>query len=95
MEKTKILKTLSDVLGFDCSNFGEVMENGIVGGVPYATKEEAEAACKKIRALAELLNYHDKSFKVYHSDSLGYIVENDEAIEEYPDEPFYRPVLVA
>ena len=96
MEKTEILKTLSDVLGFDCSNFGEVMENGIVGGIAYATKEEAEDACKKIRALAELLDYSDKSFKVYYSDCLSeYVVENDETIEEYPDEAFYRPKLVA
>jgi hypothetical protein len=94
MEKTEILKTLSDVLGFDCSDFGEVMENGIVGGVLYDTKEEAEDACKKIRALAEMLDYSDKSFKVYFDKDLqSYIVENDEEIEQYlPDS---RPVLVA
>ena len=83
MEKTKILKTLSDVLGFDCSNFGEVMENGILDGLAYNTKEEAEVACKKIRALAELLDYSDKSFKAYYDKNCSYyIVATDKEIAE-------------
>ena len=94
MEKTEILKTLSDVLGFDCSDFGEVMENGILDK-GYDTKEEAEVACKKIRALAELLNYSDKDFKVYYDGNYccAYVVATDKEMERLPADS--RPVLVA
>lgn len=96
--KVEVLKILSDVLGFNCANFGEVMANGIMDGKLYTTKEEAEVACKKIRALAEMLFYHDKSFKVYFEKEAWfdknisyYMVANDEEFEQLPDD--MRPVL--
>ena len=64
MDVQNALKILSDVLGFDCSSFSEVMENGILQDF-FTSEEEAKVAAKKINALAELLGYKDNTFKAY------------------------------
>ena len=65
MEKKtqKALKILSDVLGFDCSSFKEVVENSAMQQF-YFSLEEAIDVNKKLNALAGLLGYED-TFKVY------------------------------
>ena len=57
------LKILSDVLGFDCSSFKEVVENSAMQQF-YFSLEEAIDVNKKLNALAELLGY-ENTFKVY------------------------------
>ena len=65
MEKKtqKALKILSDVLGFDCLSFKEVVENSAMQQF-YFSLEEAIDVNKKLNALAGLLGYED-TFKVY------------------------------
>ena len=63
MEIQKALKILSDVLGFDCSSFEEVVENSAMQQF-YFSLEEAIDINKKLNALAELLG-HENTFKVY------------------------------
>ena len=62
-ETQKALKILSDVLGFDCSSFKEVVENSAMQQF-YFSLEEAIDINKKLNALAGLLGYDD-TFKVY------------------------------
>ena len=68
MQKKEILDTLSNVLGFDCSNFGEVMANGVLDGHFYDSLDLAKKVCESIKALATLLDYEDNNFKVYKID---------------------------
>ena len=63
MEIHEALKILSDVLGFDCSSFQEVVENSAMQQF-YFSLEEAIDVNKKLNALAELLG-HENTFKVY------------------------------
>ena len=63
MDIQKALKILSDVLGFDCSSFQEVVENSAMQQF-YFSLEEAIDVNKKLNALAELLGY-ENTFKVY------------------------------
>ncbi len=42
MDIQNALKILSDVLGFDCSSFGEVMDNGILQNF-FNSEEDAKA----------------------------------------------------
>ena len=63
MEIHEALKILSDVLGFDCSSFKEVVENSAMQQF-YFSLEEAIDINKKLNALAGLLGYED-TFKVY------------------------------
>lgn len=63
METQKALKILSDILGFDCSSFEEVIENSALQQF-YFSLEEAIDVNKKLNALAELLGY-ENTFKVY------------------------------
>ena len=63
MEIHEALKILSDVLGFDCSSFKEVVENSAMQQF-YFSLEEAIDVNKKLNALAELLG-HENTFKVY------------------------------
>ena len=62
-ETQKALKILSDVLGFDCSSFQEVVENSAMQQF-YFSLEEAIDINKKLNALAEMLGYK-LNFKVY------------------------------
>ena len=62
-ETQKALKILSDVLGFDCSSFKEVVENSAMQQF-YFSLEEAIDVNKKLNTLAGLLGYDD-TFKVY------------------------------
>ena len=63
MDIQNALKILSDVLGFDCSSFEEVVENSAMQQF-YFSLEEAIDVNKKLNALAELLGY-ENTFKVY------------------------------
>ena len=63
MDIQNALKILSDVLGFDCSSFQEVVENSAMQQF-YFSLEEAIDINKKLNALAELLGY-ENTFKVY------------------------------
>ena len=63
MDIQNALKILSDVLGFDCSSFKEVVENSAMQQF-YFSLEEAIDVNKKLNALAELLGY-ENTFKVY------------------------------
>ena len=63
MDIQNALKILSDVLGFDCSSFKEVVENSAMQQF-YFSLEEAIDVNKKLNALAELLG-HENTFKVY------------------------------
>ena len=86
MEKKKILDTLSAVLGFDCSNFGEVIDNGVVDGHLYHVLDEAKTDCEKIKALATLLGYEDNNFRVYKRIDNLYGIYTPKELEGLPDE---------
>lgn len=79
MEIHEALKILSDVLGFDCSSFEEVMNNGTLQ-IFFSSKDEAKTAVKKISALADLLGHEDNIFKIYkYKDNYYGIFSNNEA----------------
>lgn len=86
MEKKEILDTLSNVLGFNCSDFGEVMANSVVDGHLYHSLDEAKKDCESIKALATLLDYEDKDFKVYKSDGELYAIFTPKELEGFPKE---------
>ena len=86
MEKKKILDIFSNVLGFDCSDFGEVMDNGVMNGVLYPLLKDAKKACESIKALANLLDYEDKDFRVYKQDDGFYGIYTPKELEELPKE---------
>ena len=95
MDIQNALKILSDVLGFDCSSFSEVMENGILQNF-FTSEEDAKVAAKKINALAELLGYEDNTFKVYKrkgtgNDNYYEVLSNNEATGSW-FERHYTPV---
>ena len=74
------MKILSDVLGFGCSSFEEVMDNGILRSLS-SSLEYAKDTAKKLNALAELLG-HENTYKVYKNNLLFkgqvfYTVMND------------------
>ena len=80
MDIQNALKILSDVLGFDCSSFSEVMDNGILRSLS-SSLEYAKDTAKKLNALAELLG-HENTYKVYKNNLLFkgqvfYTVMND------------------
>ena len=76
MEIQDALKILSDVLGFDCSSFKEVVENSAMQQF-YFSLEEAIDINKKLNALAELLG-HENTFKVYKRKlyNVGFVYTN-------------------
>ena len=80
MDIQDALKILSDVLGFDCSSFSEVIENGILQNF-FSSEEDAKSAAKKINALADLLGYEDNTFKAYKRKDTG----NDNYYEVFSD----------
>ena len=87
MDVQNALKILSDVLGFDCSSFSEVMENGILQDF-FTSEEDAKVAAKKINALAELLGYEDNTFKAYKrkdtgNDNYYEVLSNNETISSW------------
>ena len=84
MDVQNALKILSDVLGFDCSSFGEVMDNGILQNF-FNSEEDAKAAAKKINALADLLGYEDNTFKAYKRKDTGY----DDYYEVFSDQEIF------
>ncbi len=86
MEKKEILDTLSNVLGFNCSDFGEVMDNGIMNGALYRLLSDAKKACENIKALANLLDYEDKDFRVYKRDDEFYVIYTPKELEDLPEE---------
>ena len=88
MGKKKILDTLSNVLGFNCSDFGEVLDNGVVGNRLYDASEldKAKKDCESIKALATLLDYEDNNFKVYKRDDGFYVIYTPKELEVLPDE---------
>ena len=88
MEKKEILNTLSAVLGFDCSDFGEVIDNGVVGERLYDSRELdcAKEDCESIKALATLLDYEDNNFKVYKRDDGFYAIYTPKELEALPEE---------
>lgn len=100
MDIQNALKILSDVLGFDCSSFSEVMENGILQDF-FTSEEDAKVAAKKINALAELLGYEDNTFKAYKrkgykrkdtgNDNYYEVLSNNETIGSW-FERHYTPV---
>ena len=95
MDIQNALKILSDVLGFDCSPFSQVMENGILQAF-FTWDEEAKVAAKKINALAELLGYEDNTFKAYKrkgtgNDNYYEVLSNNETIGSW-FERHYTPV---
>ena len=93
MDVQNALKILSDVLGFDCSSFSEVMENGILQNF-FTAEENAKVAAKKINALAELLGYEDNTFKAYKRKDTGNyyeVLSNNEATGSWV-ERHYTPV---
>ena len=68
------------MLGFDCSSFSEVMDNGILRSLS-SSLEYAKDTAKKLNALAELLG-HENTYKVYKNNLLFkgqvfYTVMND------------------
>ena len=80
MDIQNTLKILSDVLGFDCSSFEEVVDNGILRSLS-SSLEYAKDIAKKLNALAELLG-HENTYKVYKNNLLFkgqvfYTVMND------------------
>ena len=68
MDIQNALKILSDVLGFDCSSFEEVVDNGILRSLS-SSLEYAKDTAKKLNALAELLG-HENTYKVYKNNLL-------------------------
>lgn len=84
MEIQNALKTLSDVLGFDCSSFEEVVDNGTLREFS-GSLEDAKDTARKLNALAELLG-HENTYKVYKNGMLFegkvfYTVMNDSELE--------------
>ena len=84
METQKALKILSDVLGFDCSSFKEVMDNGTLRSFS-GSLEDAKDTARKLNALAELLG-HENTYKVYKDNMLFkgrvfYTVMNDSELK--------------
>lgn len=78
------LKILSDVLGFDCSSFKEVMDNGTLRSFS-GSLEDAKDTARKLNALAELLG-HENTYKVYKDNMLFkgrvfYTVMNDSELK--------------
>ena len=68
------------MLGFGCSSFEEVMDNGILRSLS-SSLEYAKDTAKKLNALAELLG-HENTYKVYKNNLLFkgqvfYTVMND------------------
>lgn len=86
MEKKEILDTLSNVLGFNCSDFSEVMANGVMDGHLYNSLDWAKRDCESIKALANLLDYEDKDFRVYKSDNDLYAIFTPKELEGFPEE---------
>ena len=86
MEKKEILDTLSNVLGFNCSDFGEVMANSVVDGRLYKSLDEVKKDCESIKALATLLDYEDNNFKVYKRDDDLYAIYTPKELEDFPEE---------
>ena len=84
MDIQNALKILSDVLGFDCSSFEEVVDNGILRSLSNSL-ESAKDTARKLNALAELLG-HENTYKVYKNNLLFkgqvfYTVMNDTELE--------------
>ena len=84
MDVQNVLKILSDVLGFDCSSFEEVVDNGILREFS-GLLESAKDTARKLNALAELLG-HENTYKVYKNNLLFkgqvfYTVMNDTELE--------------
>ena len=80
MDVQNALKILSDVLGFDCSSFEEVVDNGTLRSLS-SSLEYAKDTAKKLNNLAELLG-HENTYKVYKNNLLFkgqvfYTVMND------------------
>ena len=80
MNAQNVLKILSDVLGFDCSSFEEVVDNGTLRSFSDSL-EDAKDTARKLNALAELLG-HENTYKVYKDNLLFkgrvfYTVMND------------------
>ena len=78
------LKILSDVLGFDCSSFKEVVDNGTLRSFS-SSLEDAKDTARKLNALAELLG-HENTYKVYKDNMLFkgrvfYTVMNDSELK--------------
>jgi hypothetical protein len=86
MEKKEILDTLSNVLGFNCSDFGEVIANSVVDGHLYDSLDWAKRDCESIKALATLLDYEDNNFKVYKRDDERYAIYTPKELESFPEE---------
>lgn len=86
MEKKKILDTLSNVLGFNCSDFGEVMDNGVMNGLIYHSLDDVKKDCESIKTLANLLDYEDKDFRVYKCDDGFYAIFTPKELGELPKE---------
>ena len=93
MDIQNALKILSDVLGFDCSSFEEVVDNGILRSLS-SSLEYAKDTAKKLNALAELLGYEDNTFKAYKRKDTGNyyeVLSNNEATGSWV-ERHYTPV---
>ena len=93
MDIQNALKILSDVLGFDCSSFSEVMDNGILRSLS-SSLEYAKDTAKKLNALAELLGYEHNTFKAYNRKDTGNyyeVLSNNEATGSW-FERHYTPV---
>ena len=84
MDIQNALKILSDVLGFDCSSFEEVVDNGTLKSFS-GSLEDAKDTARKLNALAELLG-HENTYKVYKDNLLFkgrvfYTVMNDSELK--------------
>ena len=84
MDIQNALKILSDVLGFDCSSFKEVVDNGTLRSFS-GSLEDAKDIARKLNALAELLG-HENTYKVYKDNMLFkgrvfYTVMNDSELK--------------
>lgn len=84
MDIQNALKILSDVLGFDCSSFEEVVDNGTLRE-SSGSLESAKDTARKLNALAELLG-HENTYKVYKDNLLFegrvfYTVMNDSELK--------------
>lgn len=86
METKEILDTLSNVLGFNCSDFGEVMANGVMDGHLYDSLDWAKRDCNSIKALADLLGHDDNDFRVYKCDNGLYAIFTPKELGEFPKE---------
>ena len=100
MNAQNVLKILSDVLGFDCSSFEEVVDNGTLRSFSDSL-EDAKDTARKLNALAELLG-HENTYKVYKDNILFkgkvfYTVMNDSELKtelksEFGKRPGYELV---